>query len=918
MARRKATLVAALLGSTLVPLGANGQPCGRTAAPGTKDTKDTIVRVVPGPDYQAGPFSRRVRGDGWRDVWLTPVDAPVLDLDAFSGGLKLVQRGGNMQSITMHLQEENGWREYRFRSVDKDPVQHLPWAVRDAGAAAAVLRDQTSAMFPAAPLLVPPFMDAIGALSITPTLYVMPNDARLGVYRDSVGGMLGMMELKGQEAPKDRPGFAGSRKIKGTENFLDDLEKSRAHRLDEEEFLAVRLVDFLINDSDRTPPNMDWARFGEDGDYRWRPIARDRDRAFTDARGWLNAFVLRPAYPKLIPFGREYSYKGLTYSSHSLDRRLLQRLAKRDFSRIALRVRNAITDDVIDAAIARMPQRWREQTTAPARLRAILRVRRDSIPAIAMRFYEDLATDVDVRATNEAEGADVGRDRDGTVTVTIIGRDERERVAEGTDGDGSAVPQLDGTDEAERSPFYRRTFDPAETSEIRIYLGGGGDRAVVRGAASDAIVVRVIGGRGDDILADSAGGGATHLYDAEGENRFVTMHDTHVSRRPWTELQPSTGFRSGQPWRPDWGGGMGWSPVVGHKPGAGVIIGFGPEIKSYGFRRLPHHWKAGAKLLVGTGNRRLGVTADADYRFESSPLALTLSARATGLEALRFFGYGNNTARLSRDSTLVDQTIVAVEPALVWHLGLRARDAVDASLAGNPIGERANRTPAPVEGVRPMVGELELGPVLRWVDPHPLATSPLATTDTPGRDAFRHVGARFAMELNRTDRDAIPTAGWRVRADITGVPSVWNTSTAFTTSAADAAFYIPLAREGPHLAMRAGGSVATGTPPVQYAPTIGGWRTLRGYSSGRYTGDAAIDGSTELHVPVGTVDLLLRWDAGVFGLADVGRVWFDGASEGSWHGALGGGVWLTALGKSVSFAYARGDSHRFYLKTDLF
>jgi hemolysin activation/secretion protein len=126
--------------------------------------------------------------------------------------------------------------------------------------------------------------------------------------------------------------------------------------------------------------------------------------------------------------------------------------------------------------------------------------------------------------------------------------------------------------------------------------------------------------------------------------------------------------------------------------------------------------------------------------------------------------------------------------------------------------------------------------------------------------------------------------------------------------------YVPLLANGTHLAMRAGGALATGDVPVQYAPTVGGWRTLRGYSWNRYAGDAAVDGGTELHVPVGTAKLFMRWNVGVFGLADVGRVWFDGRSDGGWHTGVGGGLSLMAFDKSISLAYAHGEVHRFYLK----
>ena len=53
---------------------------------------------------------------------------------------------------------------------------------------------------------------------------------------------------------------------------------------------------------------------------------------------------------------------------------------------------------------------------------------------------------------------------------------------------------------------------------------------------------------------------------------------------------------------------------------------------------------------------------------------------------------------------------------------------------------------------------------------------------------------------------------------------------------------------------------------------------------------------------------------GVFGLADAGRVYFDGESPGGWHTSYGGGVWFSSLGHALSLAYAKGETGRLYLR----
>ena len=899
---RVATIRIAAVGTVaFIPLDADGQGRPRSAE---SRVNDTVSTAVAGQHYGAQGVKRTVFGGGWREVWVAPIAVPSLQLSTYEGGLKVLERGGGYQSITLHLQEEKGWKEHRFRSVNKFPAMTLPPALRETFAGR-VIQDQVSALFPGAPLMVPPFLDAVKALHVDPKLYRLADDERLGVYRDTMAGMLGTIELKGDEAPNDEPGFADSKKIDDTDDFFEDLRSKRTHRFDEQEFLAIRLIDLLINDSDRTPNNSDFARFGDSTGYTWRAIARDRDWAFMDARGLVTRFVTRPLYPKTVSFSPTFDMKALTYSTHYLDRRLLQRLTRDDFAVVASKVKAAITDDVIEQAIATLPAEWRDRTDAATRLRSVLRSRREGLPGAAMWLYSELAKDVDVYGTDEDDRAEITRNRDGSITVTIDGEKKEEKTA----ASSPDASRNDASEEAPAQPYFERRFLPSETKEIRVYLLGGKDHATIRGEAASSIVVRVVGGYGNDVLADSASGGKTHFYDSDGDNKFVTAGGTSVDERPWREPTVSNGMRMWSSWSPDWGREGGLSPAVSYSEGAGLIVGAGYGTKTYGFRRLPYLWSAHAAAFAGTGNGRFALHADADYRRENSPIAFTFAARASQLESFRFYGYGNSSAKIERDVSLVNQKTLAFEPAAVLNLGWRARDKKE--------GEERSQGSSAAK-IRPTVGRIEAGPVVRWFDAQPVADSPLATLAGPGDNSFGHIGLRASFDLDRTDADAVPMRGWRFHTDVLGAPPVWDLDQSFTRTRADASVYLPLLPNRVHLAMRGGAGMASGAFPTQYAATVGGWSTLRGFSFERYSGDASVDGSTELRVPVGTVNLLVRWDAGVFGLADVGRVWMSGESDGSWHKGFGGGVWLSALGRAISVAYAKGDEHRVYLKAGLF
>lgn len=120
-----------------------------------------------------------------------------------------------------------------------------------------------------------------------------------------------------------------------------------------------------------------------------------------------------------------------------------------------------------------------------AALERALRLRRDHLQEKAAEYYEPFSRQVDIRATDSPELAVVQPVENGLLEARLHARDRQK---------GTAVP----------IPYYRRRFDPRKTSEIRIHLQGGDDRALVRGSGRVSILARVIGGGGDDEFIDSS------------------------------------------------------------------------------------------------------------------------------------------------------------------------------------------------------------------------------------------------------------------------------------------------------------------------------------------------------------------------------------------------------------------------------
>ncbi|HUF49291.1 MAG TPA: hypothetical protein VMN60_00570 [Longimicrobiales bacterium] len=877
------------------------------AAPGSYAfAQERTTTAVAGPQYGRSAFAELFVGRNWRDLWTTPVRVPVLDLATHGGGLTAMERGGR-QSRTLHFQGADG-RRYIFRSVDKflheeavpPDVRHTP--VGD------LVQDQISMLYPAAGLIAAPIQEAVGILHSWPTYVVMPDDARLGEFREMFAGMLGQLEENPDEGPDDSPGFAGSRKVHNTENFFERLDESPEYRLQTDEYLKVRLIDFLVGDTDRGGDQWKFARFPRGDGYIYRPIPRDRDFAFMVTDGLLSMIVQR-AYQKLLDYDGSYeSLRTLTFMTRDMDRRLLVEIPRAQWDSIVADVQARVTDNVLRSAVGNMPPEYQRHATAYL-LDALL-LRRDRLHEPAAEFYEMVAREADVHGTAEAERAEIERYEDGSVEVRLYA------------GAAAAVIAQDGTvrpaPPAERStatPYFQRRFVPGETREVRVYMHGGDDQVRVTGESSSDILIRVIGGAGDDVLEDVSrlrtGATGTVFYTARGDDRVTGGAHTRIDPRGYADPPPGrpedmkllapeaagdtaavaqsveneqvVQKLSGASPR-DWGVRGGLGPAVDHRSGVGMLAGMSYRRTRYGFRREPHATQLSIAALYAPELGAFGIELDADRRFENTPFGVSLEADASQFASFRFSGWGNDTpvfdgnARVRRDE-------IVVRPALWW------------------------RAPALT---------LSLGPVLRYGRAHFDEGSPIDVERPPGSDRFGQVGAWARARIERGQPQPTNPRGVIVEAGGSAYPALLDVAGTYGAAHAVAHVYAPVPGPGAtFVALRAGAHKLFGDFPVHDAALLGGRNTLRGHMTERFAGDAMLYGSAQLHVPVATMTLLVRGRLGAFALADAGRVYFAGASPGGWHTAVGGGLSFSTLGQMVSVTYAQGEAGRIYLDLGL-
>jgi hypothetical protein len=828
------TLLALLL--CALPVGAQAQ--AKDAVPGR------TVEVTAGAHYKAGGLHRFFLGDDYRDLWTVPIRVEVLDLRTYAGGLKPAFRVGGQETKGLAMKGADG-RDYTFRGLDKDPSGILPPDLQGT-IAERIVQDQIASAHPAAPVVVGPLLEAAGVLHVTSRIVVMPDDPALGEFRPVFAGLLGFVEEYPQPGTKDHPGFAGATEIVNGTEMLKRLRESPRTRVDTRAFLRARLMDLFIGDWDRHLKQWRWALVP--GQALWQPIPEDRDQAFSRFEG-LVLTMARPRQPRFVDFGPEYpNLVGLTFNGWDQDRRLLAELEKPVWDEVAADLKARLTDAVIDEAARRLPEEYYRRDGA--RLVQALRSRRDNLPAEATRFYRLLAHDAYVEGTDQAEAVQIRRLEGGDVEVVL-------------------APETGG------KPFFRRRFHPSETHEVRIDLRGGNDRLTVTGGRAGAVVVRVVGGSGEDVFDDSAGGG-TRFSDSAGV-RLVSGPGTRLDRREYVSPPPN----KNAPWIPprDWGRQTITQALVGGNPDIGVFLGMQLDTKAFGFRQDPYANRQIIRAGYATTARSGRVEYEGEFRRSNSPLFTSLFARASGIEILRFYGFGNETSSAGRDQSFkVKQDQFVLDPSVGVFLTPRLT--------------------------------LSLGPRVKYAKTD-LAPGRFITAAQPyGVDKFGEAGIGGGLRFDGRDHPANATRGLLFDTAGSFFPAIWDVKTAFGEIHGDVATYLSASSSflQPTLALRAGGKRVWGDYPFHEAAFIGGSSTVRGFRAQRFAGDGAVYGNAELRLRIARVFIILPADLGVFGLADAGRVYLARETSDKWHTAAGGGIWLSFLNRDATFTLAAARS----------
>ncbi|PYP65845.1 MAG: hypothetical protein DMD26_09710, partial [Gemmatimonadetes bacterium] len=85
---------------SLLIIPAITSPAGAQVMQGAPARAESVV-VTPGADYRAGVINSFLFGAHYRALWTTPLKVPLLRLDTTARGLRVLKRGGSMQTKSL-------------------------------------------------------------------------------------------------------------------------------------------------------------------------------------------------------------------------------------------------------------------------------------------------------------------------------------------------------------------------------------------------------------------------------------------------------------------------------------------------------------------------------------------------------------------------------------------------------------------------------------------------------------------------------------------------------------------------------------------------------------------------------------------------------------------------------------------------
>jgi hypothetical protein len=809
-----------------------------------KDSLPAKKVVVAGPAYERSGFHQWLWGTNRRKEWATPIQVPVLRLDAVHGGLQPVKTGGGHETKSLQLQTAHK-NEYTLRTINKDRRAVVP-AMFKGTFAEDIVQDEVSMSHPYGAVTIPIMLQQAGIYHARPSVVYLPPQPALDTFNDTYGNNVYLFEQRSDGDWSNADNFGNATDFHSTEKLVKKLLKGNTGKVDQRMFIKARLFDMLIGDWDRHEDNWRWIEKDSAGRLWYRPVPRDRDQAYFTHNGVLANLLISAAGLKYMQnFDGQVKNKkiaDLNWEQRNLDRFFSNEMTQQDWVQAATNLQQALTDAVIEQAIRQLPPEI--FAVSGNELIEKLKSRRQQLVSFATTYYRFLAKEVEVVGSKEREYVEVNKLPSGETSVAVYRLDDEARKQE--------------------LPYYKRIFNPSETKEIRIYGIDAQDMYVVNGH-SKGIKMRVIAGPEKDSAVVM--GNKIHLYDNVNDDYGEIRAKLHLSTDSSIHEYKYKGYNYSK---------SGFSPTLFYSNEDRIFVGIKYKYIKHKWRKTPYATKQTIGLNYSISQNAISATYDAIYPDVFRGWNLLLFATYDAVRWTNFYGTGNNSIMETKDrnynrmrseewmasSGLEHPFGKSTIGATVYYQRLKIK---------NDSGRHASKT---FEFVQPEV-----------FTPYHLA------------------GLRLTYSFAAVNDSVVPTKGFTVLANAVFARNLTQKDFYQDYNARMQAYW-PLSKKF-SLAVRAGGGTITNRDdsniPIMYQySVIGGARNLRGYRRERFWGNTSFYNNNELRYITNLNTRLLNGKIGVIGFFDNGRVWMPGEDSRKLHTSFGGGLLLAPFNKACA------------------
>lgn len=792
-----------------------------------------ITKVRPRYNYVNG-LHRTFFGENYRKEWSVDTKLPYIKISEVAGGLKPLRIGGGHQTLSLRLADPKG-EEWVLRTIVKDPSVLLPPGLRETFARD-VIDDAMSAQHPYSPLVVQDLAQAAGIPHAEPVIGIVQRDSMLGEFNKQFEGQVCLLE--------QREPFGNS---DNTAKMLAELDNDNDNSVDYKAFLRATLLDLLIGDWDRHADQWRWVDIQKGKEKLYVGVPRDRDQAFYVNQGVAPWVASLPWFvPNLQGFRADIKRSKYSLMQHTfLASRTFSHLSEEEWMNITNEFVKSISDNVIDAAMKRLPQSAYD--IRHNQLATVLKKRRDNIPAAMKEYFDFMNKIAEVKLSNKNELVQIKDSADNLLVVQV-----------------NKLKKNGGPGEL----LMNSVFNPSVTKEFRLYTGKGDDSIVIDNSTSP-VRIRLIGEEGNKNYNVIDAAKKIKVYNKTTGTYYsgqTNMLSKHIS-----DDTSNTNFNAANRYNI-------WMPIIGFALNRddGFQLGLGSQYTHQGFRKYPYASLNRFMMFYSFSTSAFKINYNGEWLRVFGKTDIIANADIFAPENTQnFFGRGNETEFEKvgdyRKFYRSRFNLYQFTPALRWR---NQNNGVMFSIG--PSIQHYAFDSADNVGRR-------------------IVTEGVSSYDSLTlNDSKTHAGVVMNFTVSKKNSLILPSQGYFFNVRLQGFGGLNDKSKSFGQIIPEFSVYQKLNSKGTIVvANRVGGGITVGKSTFYQSLFIGGHENLLGYRQYRFAGEHMVYNNFELRMKIANfTGYIIPGQFGLVGFFDVGRVWVDGENSDVWHNGVGGGLYF--------------------------